>query len=124
MNLFLKATAVLEGFTGLALIVAPKLIIQLLFLSSMEESGGIFISRVAGVALLTIALLCWLTKETFPLLVKLLLFYNIAVAVMGFYSLSDSGLKGMGVAAIISFHTFFAIWGIAVLKKASKKLIN
>lgn len=120
MNLFLKATAIFEGLTGLSLIIAPNLLLQILFLSTFEESSAIFVARIAGIALFTIALLCWGIKDSVIFVLNLLLFYNIAVLIIAAYSLFYFKLKGMGIEVIISFHILFAAWGILVLKKHRK----
>lgn len=117
MNLFLKVTAVFEGLTGLLLIAAPQVFIQILFLSTIEEASAIFIARIAGSALFTFALLCWYTKDSITLLLKILLFYNVSVVIIAIYSLFNFSLKGIGVGVIICFHLLFALWNMIVLKK-------
>lgn len=117
MKLFFKITAFFEGFTGLALIAVPKFLAQILFLSSIAGSEMIFIARIAGTALITIAFLCWFSKDSFALLMRLLLFYNIAVAIVAIYSVIALGLKSIGISAIICYHVIFAIWGLLLLKK-------
>jgi hypothetical protein len=124
MKLFLKVTAVFEGLTGLALIFAPQLVIQMLFLSSLEETGGIIIARIGGAAILIIALLCWMTKEIFLLLIKLLLIYNIFVILITLYSLWDYGIQRSGLVIILLFHFVFAIWGFIVSRKYQKNIRN
>jgi hypothetical protein len=54
----LIVTAVLEAATGLALLVVPSLVGQLLF---GEELTGVAIpaARVAGIALIALAAACW-----------------------------------------------------------------
>jgi hypothetical protein len=117
MNLFLKVTAVFEGLTGFFLITAPQFLMQILFLSTVEEGPAIFIARIAGSALFTIALLCWYTKDSIILLLRILLFYNITAAVIAVYYLFHLSFKGIGVEVIISFHLLFAVWNMTVLKK-------
>ncbi|TPG34807.1 hypothetical protein EAH81_22280 [Flavobacterium pectinovorum] len=117
MNLFLKITAIFEGLTGLFLIIAPQIFIQILFLSKVEEASAIFIARIAGSALFSLALLCWYTKDSIRLLLKILLFYNTAAVIIAIYSIFNFSLKGIGVEVIICFHLLFALWNMLVLKK-------
>jgi hypothetical protein len=117
MNLFLKVTAIFEGLTGLFLIIAPHIFIQILFLSKLGEASAIFIVRIAGAALFSLALLCWYTKDSITLLLKILLFYNITAVIIAIYSIFNFSLKGIGVEVIICFHLLFALWNMLDLKK-------
>lgn len=117
IKLFFNTTAFFEGFTGLALIAVPKFLVQILFLSNIAALELIVIARIAGAALITIALLCWFAKDSFALLLRLLLFYNMAVAIIAIYSVTYLGLKSFGITAIIGYHMLFAVWGLVLLKK-------
>ena len=75
MHWVLAGIVVAECATGLALLILPSLVGQLLL---GEELSGIAvpIARVAGIALTALALACW---SDLPLLV--MVFYSAAVAV-------------------------------------------
>lgn len=53
----LAFAAVLEGFTGLALMLAPGLVGRLL-LGAPPDGQGVVIARVAGIALLSLGISC------------------------------------------------------------------
>jgi hypothetical protein len=49
--------------TGLALLVMPSVVVELLLGAAPGTPVGITVSRVAGVALLTLGVACWLARE-------------------------------------------------------------
>lgn len=62
LNKLLAVTAVGEAFTGLALLISPSLVIQLLL--GAEVSGvGVVISRIAGISLIALGLACWPSRD-------------------------------------------------------------
>jgi hypothetical protein len=80
----LAFAALAEAATGLALVVAPSLVAQLLL--GTELSGvAIAVGRVAGISLLALGVACWPDKEpthaalwgmtTYSILATLYLFY-------------------------------------------------
>ena len=58
MNRLLDVAAVFEAVTGLALMIHPPLLSQLL-LGEVVAGAGIALGRVAGIALLGLGLACW-----------------------------------------------------------------
>lgn len=58
MRNVLIAAAVVEVLTGLILIVYPAIVIQLLF-GSRIAGVSVLISRLAGIALIALAVACW-----------------------------------------------------------------
>ena len=88
----LGLAAVLEGATGLVLMIHPVLVAQLLFGDGVSGVGKV-LSRVAGIALLALGVACWPGREagsasassigallTYSLLVTLYLVYLGVVA--------------------------------------------
>ena len=87
MTKLLGLAAVLEGATGLVLMIHPGLVAQLLFGDGVSGVGKV-LSRVAGIALLALGVACWPGREagsgsarstgamlTYSLLVTLYLVY-------------------------------------------------
>ena len=87
MTKLLGLAAVLEGATGLVLMIHPALVAQLLFGDGVSGVGKV-LSRVAGIALLALGVACWPGREagsasarsagallTYSLLVTLYLVY-------------------------------------------------
>jgi hypothetical protein len=62
LKTLLVLTAIGEAATGLALLVEPPIVTRLLL--GAEVAGvGLVISRVAGTALVAIAIMCWLSRN-------------------------------------------------------------
>ena len=61
---FFVVTAVLEVGAGLALLLAPALVISLLVGPSAEIQTGVAIGRLAGAALLSLGAACWWARQT------------------------------------------------------------
>ena len=62
MRRLLVVTALLEGATGLALVALPSRLVALLLGSSLDAPAAVTVARVAGVALIALALTCWLAR--------------------------------------------------------------
>ena len=62
MKKLLGLAAVLEAATGLALMIHPSLVAQLLFGDGVSGAGKA-LSRVAGIALLALGVACWPGRE-------------------------------------------------------------
>jgi hypothetical protein len=106
-------TGALEAATGLVLLMAPSVLVELLLGAAPGTPAGVTVSRVAGVALLALGVACWLARED-PAgraakgLVAAVLLYNVAVVaimVLAWISLElfgiafwpvDSGAHGAG----------------------------
>ena len=63
MHTLLVVTALLEGMTGLVLVALPSRLATLLLGSSLDAPAALTLARVAGVALVALALTCWLTRH-------------------------------------------------------------
>jgi hypothetical protein len=83
MKTLLGVAAVLELVTGLALMIAPAAVAQLL-LGTGISGAGIAVGRLAGLALLSLGLACWPGRErardTGPALLAMLT-YNPLVTI-------------------------------------------
>jgi O-antigen/teichoic acid export membrane protein len=119
MNLFLKVTAFFEGLTGLGLILIPKTVIQFLFVSTLNEAGGIMAAMIAGAAILSIAFYCWSMSRSTKVhpLIKVLSFYNIVVVAIAVYGLINFPIKGIGILGVIGFHGLLTLWSFSILRR-------
>ena len=101
---------VIEGVTGLGLIVVPAVVARLLLGSDLPEIGAVT-ARVAGVALVALALGCWLARNGrggFAALAALLA-YNALIAVyLGWLGLEDVFVGPLLWPAII-LHTVVTV---------------
>ncbi|HEY5866156.1 MAG TPA: hypothetical protein VI542_11545 [Candidatus Tectomicrobia bacterium] len=62
MTTLLGLAAILEAATGLALVIQPSLVALLLFGDGLA-GAGMALARVAGFALLALAVACWPSRE-------------------------------------------------------------
>lgn len=118
MKRLLTITAIFEGTTGLALMSVPSLFIMVLFGEKLVEPVGIMISRLAGAALLTLAIICWFYRKESDaiVIVKAMLLYNIAASALLVYA-SLIGFSGLGLWPTVLLHIGLALWCIQILKK-------
>jgi hypothetical protein len=121
MKTLLSVTALLEAATGFALAASPSLVVSLLIGSPLDTRSGSLVGRLAGVALLTLGLVCWLARNgqqssvtTGP--VAAMLFYNVAVATLLAYARLGLGLFGIGLWPTVALHAALALWCIACLR--------
>ena len=123
----LIVTALLEATAGFALNASPSLLISLLLSSPLDSRSGSVVGRLAGVALLTLGLVCWLARNDQPSRVTAgpvaaMLFYNVAVATLLAYARLSLGLSGIGLWPTVALHTGLALWCIACLRTRSVKV--
>jgi hypothetical protein len=87
----------------------------------LEEPGAVVVARVAGAALLSLALACWLVRAAGASLagravIAALLLYNVGVAAILIHAVFGSGLSGAGTWPAILLHTAVATWCVACLR--------
>jgi len=108
----LTLTALVEGATGLALLVSPALVVSILLGDSLVEPAGILVGRLTGIALLSVTIMCWLFRnDKHPArgVVKALLFYNVAAAGLLLYA-GISGFSGPILWAVSVLHVVMGVW--------------
>lgn len=116
MKKLLTITALIEGATGLGLLIVPSVIARMLLGATLDASVAVTVARVAGAALLSLGVACWLARDDGRALVVAMLFYNvIAVAILA-YAAVGLALSGIGLWPAIGLHTALAGWCAAALK--------
>jgi len=119
----LIVTAVIESGTGLALVTVPSVVSTILLGATLDPPVALVVARVAGAALFSLALACWLARNDEQSraargLIAAVLLYNVATAVV----LVGSGLYGIGLWPVVILHVALAVWCIACLRsRASRK---
>jgi hypothetical protein len=95
----LSVEAAIEGATGLALIIFPQAVSSLL-LGAVLAAAGIAVARVAGIALLSLGLVCWMSRQDGNKTAALaaMLNYNLLVTAYLMYL----GLGGVLVGSTLS----------------------
>jgi len=124
-KLLLRITAVAEGLTGAAFVVAPSVPALILFARPLEAPVAQVIARVLGAALLAIAIACWrasLGAETRAAsdLPAAMLLYNIVTAVILIYA-GAIGLAGIALWPAAIGHALLALWCILALQHKKRE---
>ena len=125
MRLLLKVTALLEAATGLGLVAMPSVVVQLLLGTPLDSSAATMLGRVAGVALLALAVACWLARDdTYSPaargLVAAMFLYNVAVAALLVFAGVGLGLRGIALWPAVILHAAMAVWCVPCLLFAPK----
>jgi len=94
----LTFAAVAEAATGLALLIVPSLVVQLL-LGAQLTGVAIPVARVAGIALIGLGIACW----PGPPLVGMLTYSALVTLYLGYLSLAG-GLTGVLLWPAVALH--------------------
>lgn len=119
MKALLTTTAILEGATGLVLIVAPSFLVSVLFGVAIRDPAAILLGRLAGVLLITIAVACWLSRNDArpSVMVKAMVVYNIAATSLLARAGFADRLTGPGLWPVVLLHAGLTVWCISALWK-------
>jgi len=118
MKALLIVMAVGELLTGVALCIAPSVAISFLLNTSIGEDGGILVGRIAGIALVTLGLACWLSRNvagTSLVMVRAMIIYNLGVAAFFIYGNLAEHISGIGLWPVVFLHIVLGIWCITNL---------
>jgi hypothetical protein len=105
-----QASAGIEAATGVALILAPALVVRLLFGPDMP-AAALPIARVAGIALIALGLACWQNRwhtGNRPQAFRALLTYNALVAGYLVYLALVGHVGGILIWPVIALHAAIA----------------
>jgi hypothetical protein len=97
------------------LATAPAVPVSILLGSSLDTAASSLVARVAGAALLSLAVACWLARndeqsQAANGVICAMLLYNIAAAALMIYSALVLKLAGPGLWPTILLHVAMAIW--------------
>jgi hypothetical protein len=116
----LTATAVIELGAGLALLSCPSATVVLLAGAPLETPAALTAARVAGAALLTLGVACWLARDDTQSraasgLIAAMVLYNLGVA----FILGTAGIRsqpvGVALWPAVVLHAVMAVWCIGSL---------
>lgn len=112
IQLFL-VTAALESGAGLALLVAPAAAVRLLFGGAVELFPAVGLTRLTGVALLSLGAACWWARNdarsaASGAVVRAMLIYNAGVLALVLFG--GLGALGLPQWAAIAIHGAMGIW--------------
>lgn len=121
MKPLLTVTAVLEAAIGLALVARPSAPVALLLGSSLDTPAALTIGQVAGAALLSLGVACWLARDDAQGragsgLIAAMLLYNAAVVALLARAGIASRLSGIGLWPAVVLHLAMAVWCVACLR--------
>jgi len=121
LKTLLIVTAVIEVGTGLAPVLVPSVPVSLLLGAALDSPTGLTVGRVAGVALLSLGVACWLARRDAQSraatgLIAAMLLYNIAVVSLLTYAGTCSGLVGVALWPAVLLHGALAVWCSACLR--------
>ena len=104
----LAVSAILEAVTGLALVIAPAVVIQLLF--GQEFSGaGLALGRFAGLGLFSFGVACWPAPASAVPALRAMLIYNSLAAVYLAYLRFAGDVGGALLIPASVIHALLAI---------------
>jgi len=121
MKALLIVTALIEAGAGLALMALPSAAVWLLFGTPLDAPTATAVGRVAGAALLSLGVACWLARHDAQSraatgLTAAMLFYNTAVVAVLAHAGLVSGLFGLALWPGIVLHVSMAIWCLVCLR--------
>ena len=125
------ATTLIELGAGLALIVSPALAASILIGAPFDTPADSIVGRVAGAALLALALACWLARNDDHTsaatgIVSAMLLYNVGTVIVLAYAGAGLLLFGIGLWPAVVLHGAMAAWCLACLltKRSSARSGN
>ena len=127
MKTLYAVSAVIELGAGLALLVFPSAMVNLLLGSPLDALAAIALGRLTGAALLALGVACWLARgDTLGCaargLVVAMLVYNIgAVVVLGVAGV-QLPTTGIALWPAVILHAMMAIWCVWVLVQSGKNI--
>jgi hypothetical protein len=116
----LSVTGAVEAVTGLALLAAPLIVVELLLGAGPGTAAGVTVSRVAGLAVLALGIACWLgrqdaTGRAANGLVLAMLLYNVAVVAILVLAWISLRLFGIAFWPVVLAHVGLSAWCVACL---------
>ena len=124
MKPLLIVTAVLEAGIGIGLLVVPSTVAQVLLGTTLDAPVPVTVGRVAGAALLALAVACWLARhDTLSYaargIVSAMMLYNLgAMLVLGAAGLRPQPV-GIGLWPAVILHSVMTVWCVTSLFRKS-----
>lgn len=106
----LSAAAAIEAVTGLVLIISPQSVGSLLLGADLAAAGSA-VGRVAGIALLSLGLVCWISRQVANknAVVAGMLTYNLLVTAYLMYLGFGGNLVGSLLWPAIAIHAVLTL---------------
>lgn len=115
-------TAISEGLTGLALLIVPSLVFQILLGVESVSAEGLVVGRIAGAALVAIGVVCWFAQNELAGRAQMgvltgVLVYDVSAAGLLGYAALSVGLQGIALWPAVALHLALGIWCLGCLFK-------
>jgi hypothetical protein len=129
MSALQTVTAVIELGAGLALLCFPSVAALLLVGAPLEAPSALTVARVAGAALLTLGVACWLARNDTQSraargLVAAMVLYNLGVAII----LGTVGIQlqpvGVALWPAVVLHAAMTVWCILSLLSEKPAIVE
>ena len=111
----LRVTGLLEGGTAMALLLLPAIPLQLLFGQAPATEFGLLVGRLAGAALLSLAIACWWAAAASDV-VRAMLLYNAVIIGLLLHARIGLGLSGIALWPVLIVHALLAGWCVVGLR--------
>jgi hypothetical protein len=123
----LIVTALVETATGLMLLASPLLVVAFLLGASLDAPADWIVGRIAGAALLSLGVACWLARDdglslALRGLIAAMLLYNCAAAAVLAYAGAVVGFAGVLIWPAVALHAALAVWcGMAAATRSGSE---
>ena len=129
MNLLLIIAAVIEAGAGLALLLIPTVAVSALLGVPLDTPTGLVASRIAGAALVALAIACWQARNgergsPATGVVEAMSFYNFAGAVVLVYAGTRLDLRSALLWPAIVLHLGLGAWCVLSLWVIPRKKVG
>lgn len=123
-RILLIVSALAEFVAGAALVAAPSVSTSALLGASLDTAAGLAAARVAGAALLSLALACWLARHDGQsragrAVIAAMLVYDLAVVAVLAHARTGLDVTGILFWPAIGLHTAMAVWCSASLRSVN-----
>ena len=127
MKLLLIITAIVEGATGVALLLIPAVAVSMLLGAPLETPAGLVAGRIGGAAIIGLAIDCWQARNgargsPATGVVEAMLFYNFAAALVLAYAGIRLELRSALLWPAIVFHLVLGAWCLLNLRLTRRRL--
>ncbi len=127
MKLLLILAAVIEAVAGLGLLLIPTVAVSALLGAALDTATGLAAGRIAGAALVALAIACWQARNgergsSATGLVEAMSFYNFAVAMVLVYAGIRLDLRSALLWPAIVLHLCLGVWCVSNLWFSRRKL--
>jgi hypothetical protein len=121
MRNLLKTSAFVELGAGIAALALPTLLATILLGGSLDPTG-LAVTRLAGVALLSLAVACWRAvpdaqSRAARGVVAAMLLYNVGVATLFAALRFGLGMHGIALLPAAALHAALAVWCVSCLRR-------